>query len=55
MAILTQDGKFLEEWSSLGGPVARKYNLPVSADAGFASVESELGQRKIYAGSLNPF
>lgn len=56
MAILTQDmANFLDEWSSLGGPVARKYNLPVSVMLACASVESNWGKGKIYAGSLNPF
>lgn len=47
--------RFLQEWAEIGGPVARKHKLPVSAMLACASVESNWGKGSIYKETLNPF
>ena len=46
---------FLEEWATLGGPVARYNGFPVSAMLACAAVESAWGTGRIFRATLNPF
>jgi hypothetical protein len=55
MAITLQMSNFLDEWASLGGDIAQRNGLPVSAMLACASVESDWGKGSIFKATLNPF
>ena len=55
MAIAPYMRDFLDEWASLGGDVARRHKLPVSAMLACASIESNWGKGSIFLATLNPF